>query len=32
VRYWRVVRPFVAHVMRATVNTVRDDVEVGVAR
>jgi hypothetical protein len=26
-RYWRVVRPFVAHIMRATVATVRDDVE-----
>ena len=26
-RYWRVVRPFVAHIMRATVATVRDDAE-----
>jgi len=24
-RYWRVVRPFVAHIMRATVATVRED-------
>jgi hypothetical protein len=28
-RYWRVIRPFVAHIMRATVATVRDDVESG---
>ena len=26
-RYWRVIRPFVAHIMRATVATVRDDVD-----
>jgi len=26
-RYWSVVRPFVAHIMRATVATVRADVE-----
>ncbi len=26
-RYWRVIRPFVAHIMRATVRTVRDEVE-----
>ncbi len=26
-RYWRVVRPFVAHIMRATVETIRADVE-----
>jgi hypothetical protein len=26
-RYWRVVRPFVAHIMRATVATIRDDAE-----
>jgi hypothetical protein len=23
-RYWRVIRPFVAHIMRATVHTIRD--------
>lgn len=28
-RYWRVVHPFVAHIMRATVSTVRDDVDSG---
>jgi hypothetical protein len=28
-RYWRVVRPFVAHIMRATVATVRDDAASG---
>jgi hypothetical protein len=28
-RYWRIVRPFVAHIMRATVATVRHDVESG---
>jgi hypothetical protein len=26
-RYWRVIRPFVAHIMRATVATVRADAE-----
>ena len=26
-RYWRLIRPFVAHIMRATVHTVRDEVE-----
>jgi hypothetical protein len=26
-RYWRLVRPFVAHIMRATVGTVRADAE-----
>jgi hypothetical protein len=26
-RYWRLVRPFVAHIMRATVATIRDDAE-----
>lgn len=28
-RYWWVIRPFVAHIMRATVHTIRDDVERG---
>jgi len=26
-RYWRVIRPFVAHIMRATVHTIRDHAE-----
>ena len=26
-RYWRLIRPFVAHIMRATVGTIRDDAE-----
>ena len=26
-RYWLVIRPFVAHIMRATVRTIRDDAE-----
>lgn len=26
-RYWRLIRPFVAHIMRATVQTIRDDAE-----
>ncbi len=26
-RYWRLVRPFVAHIFRATLTTIRDDVE-----
>jgi hypothetical protein len=26
-RYWRLVRPFVGHVLRATVRTIRDEVE-----
>jgi hypothetical protein len=28
-RYWRLIRPFVAHIMRATVDTIRDDAEAG---
>jgi hypothetical protein len=26
-RYWRLIRPFVTHIMRATVRTIRDDAE-----
>jgi hypothetical protein len=26
-RYWRLVRPFIAHIFRATVRTIRDDAE-----
>jgi len=26
-RYWQLIRPFVAHIMRATVRTIRDDAE-----
>jgi hypothetical protein len=26
-RYWRLIRPFVAHIFRATVRTIRDDAE-----
>ena len=26
-RYWRLIRPFVAHIIRATVRTIRDDAE-----
>ncbi len=26
-RYWRLIQPFVAHIMRATVHTIRDQVE-----
>ncbi len=26
-RYWRLIRPFVGHIMRATVRTIRDDAE-----
>jgi hypothetical protein len=26
-RYWRLIAPVVAHIMRATVRTIRDDVE-----
>ena len=26
-RYWRVIRPFVVHIMRATVHTIRDNAE-----
>jgi hypothetical protein len=26
-RYWRVIQPFVGHIMRATVRTIRDDAE-----
>jgi hypothetical protein len=26
-RYWRLIQPFVAHIMRATVRTIRDEVE-----
>jgi hypothetical protein len=28
-RYWRIVRPFVAHILRATVRTIRDNAERG---
>ncbi len=28
-QYWWVIRPFVAHIMRATVHTIRDNVERG---
>jgi hypothetical protein len=31
-RYWRLIRPFVAHIMRATVDTIRDDAESGSGR
>jgi hypothetical protein len=30
-RYWRLIRPFVAHIMRATVATIRAEVESGAA-
>jgi len=26
-RYWRIIRPFVAYIMRATIATIRDDAE-----
>ena len=28
-RYWALVRPFVGHIFRATVRTIRDDAEQG---
>jgi hypothetical protein len=31
-RYWRLIRPFVGHIMRATVRTIRDDAELRPAR
>ena len=31
-RYWRLIRPFVAHIMRATVRTIRDGRRAGDAR
>jgi hypothetical protein len=30
-RYWRIIRPFVAHIMRATVKTIHDEVELAPA-
>jgi hypothetical protein len=31
-RYWWLIRPFVAHIMRATVKTIRSDAELGRTR